>query len=132
MTEEGATMQPGRTWIEQCEAARGIEDQFGTGKALDYLVGEKFLDFLEAAEARADLREDIPAFVAEIRAIFEPWRLAEHLETARHTERFDAGIYDEEDDPGLVEDERRADIRRCAGDLLVVERAREWLLGEGG
>jgi hypothetical protein len=36
-------------WIEQCEAARGIEDDFGTQQALDYLVGEKFLNYLEAA-----------------------------------------------------------------------------------
>ena len=35
------------------EAAEGIEDEFGTQKALDYLVGEKFLNFLETAEADA-------------------------------------------------------------------------------
>ena len=45
-----------KIWIEQCEAARGIEDEFGTQKALDYLVGEKFLDFLEAAETNTDFR----------------------------------------------------------------------------
>ncbi len=38
-----------KIWIEQCEAARGIEDEFGTQQALDYLVGEKFLNYLEAA-----------------------------------------------------------------------------------
>ena len=26
--------------------------------------------------------------------------------------------------------ERQADIRRCAADLMLVERAREWLLEE--
>ena len=31
-------------WIEQCEAAEQIEDEFGTQKALDYLIGEKFLN----------------------------------------------------------------------------------------
>ena len=45
-----------KIWIEQCEAARGIEDDFGTQKALDYLVGEKFLYFLEAAETNTDFR----------------------------------------------------------------------------
>ena len=29
-----------------------------------------------------------------------------------------------------AEFERKADIRRCAADLLLVERAKEWLLGE--
>jgi hypothetical protein len=38
---------------------------------------------------------------------------------------------DEEDDPEFVEVERRDGLRRSAADLLLVERAREWLLGEG-
>ena len=37
-------------WIEQCEAARATEDEFGTQKALAYPVAEKFLNFPEAAE----------------------------------------------------------------------------------
>jgi hypothetical protein len=51
-----------KIWIDQCEAAEGIEDDFGTQKALDYLVGEKFLNFLEAADDNADFRAEIPAF----------------------------------------------------------------------
>jgi hypothetical protein len=62
-------------WIEQCKAARRIEDEFGAPKALDYLVGEKFLNFLENAETNADLRADIPALVAEIKTIFATWQL---------------------------------------------------------
>ena len=42
-------MKPHKIWIEQCEAARGIEAEFGTQKALAYLIGEKFINFLEAA-----------------------------------------------------------------------------------
>jgi hypothetical protein len=123
-------MRPCKIWVEQCEAARGIEDEFGTDKALDYLIGEKFLNFLEAAEADAEFRAEIPAFVAEIRTIFEPWQLAEFLLTARRTEPFDPSLYDEEDDPEAVENERQEDIRRSARDLLLVEEAREWLLGD--
>lgn len=66
-----------KIWIEQCAAAQGIEDEFGTQKALEYLVGEKFLNFLEAAEANADFRAEIPAFVAKIKEIFERWQVAE-------------------------------------------------------
>ncbi len=40
-------------WKEQCDAARQIEAEFGTEKALDYLIGEKFLNFLQAAETDA-------------------------------------------------------------------------------
>jgi len=130
-----------KIWIEQCEAAQGIEDEFGTQKALEYLVGEKFLDFLEAAESNADFRAEIPAFVAKIKEIFEPWQLAEYLATARETEPFDPGLFEPRWHPELgeeeieydaeeIEDMRKDDIRQCTRDLLLVERAREWLLEE--
>ena len=130
-----------KIWIEQCEAARGIEDDFGTQKALDYLVGEKFLDFLEAAETNTDFRGEIPAFVAKIKEIFEPWQMAQYLEIARKTEPFDPDLFvprqheelGEEEigfDAEEIEDMRMEDIRQCTRDLLLVERAREWLLEE--
>jgi hypothetical protein len=119
---------PHKIWIEQCQAARCVEDEFGTPKALDYLIGEKFMNFLEAADDHPEWRAELPAFVAEIKTIFERWQLAEYLEKARQTEPFDPSIYDEEDDD--IELERQLDIRRCAANLLLVERAREWLLEE--
>ncbi|HBO46129.1 MAG TPA: hypothetical protein DD670_19835 [Planctomycetaceae bacterium] len=130
-----------KIWIEQCEAARGIEDEFGTQKALDYLVGEKFLNFLEAAETDDGFRGEIPAFLAEIKTIFEPWQLAQYLETARETEPFDTSLFEPTSHPLLGEEEiefdaeeveemRQDDIRQCTRDLLLVERAREWLLGD--
>ena len=118
-----------RIWIEQCDAARGIEAEFGTPKALEYLVGEKFLNFLEAAEADKDFRSEIPSLVAEIKTIFERWQLAEYLEKARQTEPFDASVYDDAEE---AEMERQSELRRSAADLLLVERAREWLLEEEG
>jgi hypothetical protein len=121
-------MKPCKIWIEQCKAARGIEDDFGTEKALAYLIGEKFLNFLEAAETHADFRAEIPDFVTEIKTIFERWQLVEYLEIARRTEPFDIRLYDEDDDPEETEMDRQEDIRRCANDLLLVERAKEWLL----
>jgi hypothetical protein len=120
-------MKPHKIWIEQCQSARGIEAEFGVPKALEYLIGEKFLNFLEAADDDADFRAQLPAFVAEIKTIFEPWQLAEYLERARETEPFDPGIYEADDDTEL---EWHLDIRRSAADLLLVERAKEWLLGE--
>ena len=53
-----------KIWTEQCEAAKGIEGEFGTDRSLKYLVEEKFINFLEAAEQNADFRAEIPAFVA--------------------------------------------------------------------
>ena len=128
-----------RIWIEQCEAAENVEDEFGVQEALEYLVGKKFLDFLEAAETRSDFRAEIPAFVAKIKIIFEPWQLAQYLETARETEPFDPSFFEPRQHPILcdekneldaeeVEDMRKDDIRQCTRDLLLVERARDWLL----
>ncbi len=126
-------MEQNEVWVEQCEAARGIEDEFGTQRALDYLVGEKFINFLEASEDDSHFRAEIPGFVAEIQSIFEYWQLAQYLETARESEPFDPELFDgdEETEPEEVEEMRKDDIRRCSRDLLLVERAREWLLEEG-
>ena len=63
-----------KIWIEQCEAARGIEDEFGTPHALAYLVEEKFLNYLEVAEKGPTFRAEVPAFVVEVKGIFEPWQ----------------------------------------------------------
>ena len=72
-------MNPSKIWIEQCEAARGIETEFGTQKALAYLIGEKFINFLEAAEDDPEFRAEIPGFVAEIKTIFERIDLSDQL-----------------------------------------------------
>lgn len=117
-----------KIWIEQCKAARGIEEDFGTDKALAYLIGEKFMNFLEAAETQVEFREEIPDFVNEIKTIFERWQLAEYLEVARRTEPFDLRLYDEDDD---IELEKQLELRRSAADLLLIERAKEWLLEDG-
>lgn len=124
-------MNSRKIWIDQCEAARSIEDEFGTPGALGYLIGEKFLDFLEAAESDLEFRTEILAFVAEIKTIFEPWQLAGYLEQARQTAPFDPSLYEEDDDPELIELERQADIRCSANDLLLVEQAKAWLLENG-
>lgn len=137
--QEVTEMKPHKLWTEQCDAAENIEDEIGTQKALDYLVGEKFLNFLEATETDADFRAEIPAFVDKIRTFFERWQLAQYLDTARQTEPFDSSLFEPqpgyvlgdeeiEFDADEVEDMRREDIRQCTRDLLLVERAREWLL----
>jgi hypothetical protein len=118
-------MKPHEIWLEQCEAAREIAAKFGIDRAIAYLVGEKFINFVSAAETEKEFREELPAFAAEIRDIFERWQLASYLEDTRHTERFDPADYD---DP--AEAARMQELRESANDLLLVERAREWLLEE--
>jgi len=91
------------------------------------LIGEKFINFLEAAEGDANFTAKIPAFVAQIRSIFEPWQLAEYLDKARQTEPFRVEDYDDPDEAKL---ERQLELRRSAAELLLVERARQWLIEE--
>ena len=39
-----------KIWIEQCEAKIGIREHFGIEKALDYLVGEKLVHFVQVSD----------------------------------------------------------------------------------
>ena len=78
-------MNPTDIIQSQADAARGILEDFGPEKAMGYLIGEKFLNFLEVAETDRKWRETIPAFVAEIKALFEPWQLADFLEERGHS-----------------------------------------------
>jgi hypothetical protein len=59
-----------RRWIEQCEAARRIKEHFGLANALEYLVGDKLLRFVEAAERYPEFAQELPDFVAEIKRVF--------------------------------------------------------------
>ena len=124
--------EPQKIWIDQCDATANIENNFGVQPALDYLIGEKFLDFLEAAESENEFRDEIPAFVVRITTIFERWLLAAYLSTAKESEPFDPSLFEGDDEysPEEIEDMRKEDIRQCTRDLLQVERAREWLLDE--
>ena len=122
-----------KIWIDQCEAARGIENEFGTVNAIKYLVGEKFLSYLQAAEKDSLFRAELSAFFAEIKTIFEPWQIDDYLEKAGWTEPFDRNLYDEEDedyDPEFIEMERKDNLRRVANELLLLEHAKEWLLDD--
>jgi hypothetical protein len=57
-----------KVWVERCEAAKAIEDEFGTRKALAYLVDEKFLNYLEAAGKDSTFQAELPAFVVPLAA----------------------------------------------------------------
>ncbi len=58
---KGRQQEPDSTlkiWIDQCEAAEQIEADYGTEKALGYLIGEKLLNFRSQVEDSVNLRED--------------------------------------------------------------------------
>lgn len=114
-------------WTSQCQAARGILDEFGTEKALGYLVGEKLLNFLEVAEHDPQWRAEIPGFVTEIKEIFEPWQLAEYLDTPRRLGAL-GHVADEEAHLAFrfqMDDEQI--VREDARNLTMLEWAKELL-----
>jgi hypothetical protein len=72
-------MELHRMWTEQCNATTGIRQAFGAQQALNYLIGEKFLDFIEAAGKDENFRDELPVFVARVKTLFEPAELAAYL-----------------------------------------------------
>ena len=99
-------------WREQCEAAKSIRLQFGIASAFDYVVGEKLLTFAETAESHPEFAQALPHFVSEIRRMFTPEEIEEHLarvESARLQRAMDAmDVYDPElDDLAAWEAEER-------------------------
>ena len=66
-------------WREQCEAAESIRLQYGIESAFDYVVGEKLLIFAQAAEENPEFARALPQFVSELRRVFTPAEIEEHL-----------------------------------------------------
>ncbi len=121
---------PDEMIAEWCEAAHDVDDEYGREKAMGYLIGEKFLNFLETAETNREWRQAIPAFVAGIKAQFELWQLADFLNTPRrlgalgHVASEEAHRMFRE---AMDESER---IREDARNLMLLEWAKELLLDE--
>ncbi len=123
-----------RRWLSGCRSGPWyVEEGFGTEKAMGYLIGEKFLNFLERAETDCERRQAIPAFVAEIRSIFEAWQLAEFLNTPRRLGAAWATLLpttkDTTDAAWMLLDESEKG-REDARNLMLLEWAKELLLEE--
>lgn len=117
-------------WIEQCEAAQKIRETWGTTKALGYLVGEKFLNYIRVADSDPSWDAKLPLFAVEIRRMFTNEELTAYFATTRRvgalahiateqqyqTMRY-AGTFEESAVAG-------------AADAILFERARDLLLGE--
>jgi hypothetical protein len=123
---------PEETMADWCQAARGVKENFGCEKALGYLIGEKFLRFLEVAEADGAWRRAIPAFAAEIRSMFEPGRLAEFLNTPRRLGALGHASSEEGHRTLSASMEESERIREDARNLMLLEWAKELLLESDG
>jgi hypothetical protein len=117
-----------KIWIDQCEDAGDIREAFGLQKALGYLIGEKFLNFLRAADQDTDFAGEVPSFVEEIRRIFDQAELSAYLDGVRrvgplaHTASDEA--YEEMRDAGAFDE----DPVEWAENILLVERVKKLLL----
>ena len=123
-------MDPREIIESQCDAARNILDHFGADKAMGYLIGEKFLNFLEVAETNAQWRDLIPDFVTEILTIFEPHQLAEYLETPRRLGVLGHTASEEGHRMLRAELDEAERIQEDARNLMLLEWAKELLLDE--
>ena len=117
-----------KIWIEQCDAARDIREAFGLEKALGYLIGEKFLNFLDVADQDPIWAGELPAFVAEIKQIFMPSEIRAYLDGVRrvgalgHVASDEA--YEEMRSAGVI-DENPVE---WAEQILLLERMKALLL----
>lgn len=116
-------------WIEQREAARGIQDAWGTRKAIGYLVGEKLLNYIEAADSDPSWEAHLPQFAAEIRQIFTSEELRTYFATTTRVGAAGHASTDEQyqtmRNAGVLDD----DAVTGAADAILFERARALLLG---
>ena len=85
-----------KIWIAQCEAARNIKEAFGVDKALGYLIGEKFLNFLQASYGHQEFAAELPRFVEAIKEIFEPGEIRAYLDGTRRVGALGHTASDEE------------------------------------
>jgi hypothetical protein len=116
-------------WLEQCDAARRIKEQFGSEKALGYLLGEKLLNFLRTSDRRPELAADVPKFVDEIKTIFEPWEMREYLSGVRRIGATGHVLTEEQFEEMRAANAFDEDVVTAAQDAILVERMKVLLLG---
>ena len=99
-------------WMEQCETAEAIRVRYGVESAFDYVVGEKLLNFAEAATTHAEFAQVLPQFVSRVRGMFTPEEMETHLaRTERRRREMEETALDDED-PGFGNDEATAERAR--------------------
>ncbi len=51
-----------------------------------YLIGERFSDFVKQAQNDPEFQAEVPAFVDEIKSVFEPWQVELYFDEAERRE----------------------------------------------
>jgi len=76
-----------KIWVQQYRATRGIKRRFGVKSALEYLLGEKLMNFANAAEQHPEFAAELPRFQAAVWNIFNPYELAGYLSSLKPSSR---------------------------------------------
>jgi hypothetical protein len=76
-----------KIWREQCAVTPRIRKRFGVKRALDYLVGQKLLNFAEAADEDPDFAAELPRFQAAVWEIFNPYELRGYVASLKPAAR---------------------------------------------
>jgi hypothetical protein len=99
-----SSARPQDIWIEQCDAAKNISVKFGLKASFDYLVGEKLMNFAEAASNHPEFARELPRFISEVRQMFSAKVMREHLARIEREQAEQAVIELKEDDDAFLED----------------------------
>jgi hypothetical protein len=76
-----------KIWVQRCRATRRIKRHFGTGSALDYLLGEKLVTFADAADRHSEFAAELPRFQTEVWNVFNRYEVAGYLTTLTPSRR---------------------------------------------
>ncbi|MCB9878975.1 MAG: hypothetical protein H6835_15375 [Planctomycetes bacterium] len=115
-------------WRDQCDAAEGIRERFGARKALGYLIGEKLVNYANAAMTDRDFAAELPKFACVVRDMFTTEELRDYLDNVKRIGALGHVCSDEEHDflrtRGAIAD----DPVRGARDILLLDQVRALLL----
>lgn len=116
---------PELIWREQCEAAVEIRERLGLDCALDYLVGEKFVDYLRHAARELRYKRQLCPFADRIRVLFESWELASWFERRRKRQPSEHNPFrDPEFDSEIEAELAESSLKK----MYLLEDAERWLL----
>lgn len=125
-----------KIWIEQCDAAKGIREDFGLEKAMDYLIREKLLNFIRHSSSYPPFAAELPNFVQGVQEVFAPHEIQSFFENLDQI-----GVEDQNLPEAYPMDEEEAEwdepyegmgeeAVRGAEIVLHMERMKVLLLGE--
>ena len=86
--------------------------RYGVELAFDYVVGEKLLNFAEAAAEHPEFAQALPQFVSRVRGMFTPEEIKAHLARTERRRREMEEVAADDEDPGFADDKATAERAR--------------------